>query len=176
MIIYLQLFYTFFKIGLFAFGGGYATLPLIERETVINHAWLTPENFSRLVTVAEMTPGPIGINSATFAGYLTKGFLGALISTTSICLPSLIILYLLYALLARFAKKEEELVREVFKNLRPVVVALVAAAVYLIGRNAFKDWGSWLIAVVSFGLARYNNETGIVPIILTFGVVGILLY
>ncbi len=172
----LKLFFAFFKIGLFAFGGGYATLPLIAREIVINHAWLTPQDFSHLITVAEMTPGPIGINSATFAGYLTGGLLGAATATLGVCLPSLLIIYLLYRLLAYFAKKEEKLIKEIFKDLRPVVVALVATAVYLVGRGAFKDYGAWLIAGISFGLVCYYNEFSIIPIILTFGVVGILLY
>ena len=175
MIIYLQIFYVFFKIGLFAFGGGYAILPLIEREIVLNHGWLTPADFSRIVTVAEMTPGPIGINSATFTGYLTAGLSGALTATASVCLPSLIILFFLFRFLTRFAQKEEELVRETLRGLVPVVVALVASAVYSLGRNAFTGYGSWLIALLSFGLFLFS-EKNLILIILTFGLVGVLFY
>ena len=175
MIIYLQIFYVFFKIGLFAFGGGYAALPLIEREIVLNHGWLTPDDFSRIVTIAEMTPGPVGINSATFTGYLTAGFSGALTATISVCLPSLIILFFLFRLLARFAQKEEEVVRKMLRGLRPIAVALVASAVYSLGKTAFVDGSSWLIAVLSFSLFLFSGRE-LVPIILTFGLVGILFY
>ena len=174
-MIYLQLFHVFFKIGLFAFGGGYAVLPLIEKEIVLNHGWLTPADFSRIVTIAEITPGPIGINSATFTGYLTAGLPGALTATASFCLPSLIILFFLFRLLARFAQKEEEIVRQMLRGLRPIAVALVASAVYSLGKNAFTGYGSWLIALLSFGLFLFS-EKNLILIVLTFGLVGILFY
>ncbi|PIP16188.1 MAG: chromate transporter [bacterium (Candidatus Ratteibacteria) CG23_combo_of_CG06-09_8_20_14_all_48_7] len=174
-MVYWLIFITFFKIGLFSFGGGYATLPLIERDLVLNRAWLTAEEFSRLVSISQTTPGPIGINSATFAGYTTAGFWGSLTATLSLCLPSLLIIFALYQLLKRVTQKKTEFTHAVFRYMRPVVVALVATAVYSVGKGGFTNLGSWLIALISFGLVIFS-EGNIIPIILTFGLVGILLY
>ncbi|HNS48055.1 MAG TPA: chromate transporter [bacterium] len=174
-MIYWQLILTFLKIGLFAFGGGYAVLPLIQRELVVNHRWLTDGEFSRLVSVAEMTPGPIGINSSTFAGYVAGGFWGSLLATLAVCLPSLVILFFLHRMLKRFARREEEISNGVFQGLRPVVIALVAYAVFTLARGAFTGPATWLMALAAFGLFLMD-ETAIVPIILVFGLVGILIF
>ena len=174
-MIYGQLFLAFFKVGLFAFGGGYAALPLIEREVVINHHWIIPATFSNLVTISVMTPGAIGISSAAFAGYLTAGLVGSLIATISVCLPSFLILFFLFQFLTRFTQKEEQFVREMFRGLVPVVIALVASAVYSLGKTAFINGSSWLIALLSFGLFLFS-DTNLIPIVLTFGLMGLLLY
>ena len=174
-MIYLKLFLVFFKIGCFSFGGGYAALPLIERELVTGHQWLTAAEFSKLVPISQMTPGPIGISSSTFAGYIKAGIPGSLAATVGLCLPSLIILFVLFRLLKKFSEKEESLVRDIFLGMRPVVVALVAAAVFSVGKGGFSGWSSCLIAAVSFGLAILSPKS-LIPIIAVFGLVGILLY
>ena len=174
-MIYGQLFLAFLKVGFFAFGGGYAALPLIEREVVINHHWITSAAFSNLVTISVITPGAIGISSAAFAGYLTAGPVGSLIATTAVCLPSFLILFLLFQLLARFAQREEQFAREIFRGMVPVAIALVASAVYSLGKTAFVNGGSWLIAALSFTLFLFSGRE-LIPIILAFGLVGILLY
>ena len=102
-MVYLQLFYTFFKIGLFGFGGGAAMLSLIQFEVVEHHAWITASEFANMVAVSQITPGPIGINCATYAGYLATGTVfGSAIATFALVLPSFIIMMILYKLMSKF--------------------------------------------------------------------------
>ena len=92
-MLYLQLFWTFFKIGLFGFGGGYAMLSLIQGEVVTAHGWLTSQQFTDIVAVSQMTPGPIGINSATYVGFTATGSVwGSVVATFAVCLPSFILM------------------------------------------------------------------------------------
>lgn len=96
-MLYLNLFYTFFKIGLFGFGGGYAMLSMIQGEVVTRHGWLTPQEFTDIVAISQMTPGPIGINSATYIGYTATGSVwGSVLATLALVLPSFIIMLILY--------------------------------------------------------------------------------
>ncbi len=125
-MIYLQLFLSFLQIGLFSIGGGYAAIPLIQQQTVEMHGWLTESQFMDLATIAEMTPGPIGINGATFVGIRIAGLPGALAASAGFIVPSLI----LVSLLAWVYRKWRELpvLQSVLASLRPAVVALIAAA------------------------------------------------
>lgn len=125
-MIYLQLFWSFFQIGLFSFGGGYAALPLIQQQVVEKHGWLTMTEFTDLITISQMTPGPIAINSATFVGIQIAGLPGALVSTFGNVLPSCIIVSLLAWIYAKY--KELDVIKGVLGGLRPTVVALIAAA------------------------------------------------
>ena len=129
-MIFLQLFYTFFIIGLFGFGGGYGMLSLIQTETVIRHHWLSSAEFTNIVAISQMTPGPIGINSATYCGYTAvhnAGFtggmavLGSVTATVALVLPSLILMLLISKMFLKY-----------MKGLRPVVVGLLAAATLLL--------------------------------------------
>lgn len=138
-MIFLQLFYTFFIIGLFGFGGGYGMLSLIQTETVIRHHWLSSAEFTNIVAISQMTPGPIGINSATYCGYTAvhnAGFtggmavLGSVTATVALVLPSLILLLLISKMFLKYMKTP--LVQSVFMGLRPVVVGLLAAATLLL--------------------------------------------
>ena len=138
-MIFLQLFYTFFIIGLFGFGGGYGMLSLIQTETVIRHHWLSSAEFTNIVAISQMTPGPIGINSATYCGYTAvhnTGFtggmavLGSVTATVALVLPSLILMLLISKMFLKYMKTP--LVQSVFMGLRPVVVGLLAAATLLL--------------------------------------------
>lgn len=138
-MIFLQLFYTFFIIGLFGFGGGYGMLSLIQTETVIRHHWLSSAEFTDIVAISQMTPGPIGINSATYCGYTAvhnAGFtggmavLGSVTATVALVLPSLILMLLISKMFLKYMKTP--LVQSVFMGLRPVVVGLLAAATLLL--------------------------------------------
>src|SRR5690554_6415833 len=102
MKILLQLFASFFKIGAFSFGGGYAMLPLLEKEFIDKHNWLTTADFIDILAISEMTPGPIAINSATFLGYNVAGILGAIVSTLAVVLPSFIIITLMFKFIRKF--------------------------------------------------------------------------
>ena len=138
-MIYLELFYTFFIIGLFGFGGGYGMLSLIQTETVLRHHWLSSAEFTNIVAVSQMTPGPIGINSAPYCGYTAvhnAGFsggmavLGSITATFAIILPSLILMILISKMFLKYMNTP--VVQSVFAGLRPVVVGLLAAATLLL--------------------------------------------
>ena len=125
-MIYLQLLWNFFQIGLFSIGGGYAAMPLIQHQVVDLHPWLTMTEFADIMTIAEMTPGPIAINSATFVGIQVAGIPGAVIATLGCVLPSCIIVMLLAYIYYRF--KGLSMVQGVLFGLRPAVVATIASA------------------------------------------------
>jgi chromate transporter len=129
-MIYLQLFWSFFLVGLFSFGGGYAALPLIQEQVLEIHSWLTPTEFMDILTISQMTPGPIAINASTFVGTKIAGLPGAVIATAGCVTPSCIIVLILAALYNRF--KGLDLVQGIIKGLRPAVVALIASAGYSI--------------------------------------------
>ena len=138
-MIFLKLFITFFEIGLFGFGGGYGMLSLIQHETVENHHWLSTAEFTDIVAISQMTPGPIGINSATYCGYTAihnAGFgdamavLGSATATFALVLPSLILMILISKLFMKYMNTPT--VQLVFKALRPTVVGLLAAATLLL--------------------------------------------
>ncbi len=125
-MIYIELFISFLQIGMFSIGGGYAAMPLIEAQTVDLHGWLTLREFTDLITIAEMTPGPIAVNSATFVGIRIAGIPGALAATLGCILPSLIIVSIMSWAYARFSASGG--MQAVLKCLRPTVVALIAGA------------------------------------------------
>ncbi len=180
-MIYLQLLISFLKVGAFSFGGGYAALPLIQEEIVENHAWLSMQEFTDLITISQMTPGPIAINSATFVGTKLAGTLGAMVATLGSILPSIIIVSIIARLYFKY--RNLSLLQNVLVALRPAVVAMIAAAGLLILISAF--WGeapvalaniNW-VAVVIFGLAlailiRYKVNP--ILVIVMAGVVNVL--
>ncbi len=133
-MIYLQLFWSFLQIGALSFGGGYAAMPLIQEQIVTQHSWLSVSEFADLITISEMTPGPIAVNSATFVGIRVAGLPGALVATVGCILPSCI----LVTLIARLYLKYRDLhaLQSVLSSLRPAVVAMIASAGVLILENA----------------------------------------
>ena len=125
-MIYLELIWSFIQIGLFSIGGGYAAMPLIEHQACYVHPWLTLEEFADIVTISEMTPGPITINSATFVGIQVAGIPGALAATLGCIIPSSIIVTILASIYYRF--KGLEVLDSVLKGLRPAIIAMIATA------------------------------------------------
>ncbi len=125
-MIYLELLWSFFQIGLFSIGGGYAAMPLIQNQVVDVHPWLTMTQFADIMTIAEMTPGPIAINSATFVGIQVAGIPGAIIATVGCILPSCVIVITLAYIYYRF--RGLKMVQGVLAGLRPAVVAMIASA------------------------------------------------
>lgn len=174
-MIYLQLFYTFFIIGLFTFGGGYAMLSLIQNEVVVNHAWVTAQQFTDMVAISQMTPGPIGINSATYVGYAVTGnIFGSIVATFAVTLPSFIIILSICRIYARF--KESNIFAALMKTLRPVVIGMIgAAAGILITKDNFIDWTSWILFVGAFIASQWLKMNPILVIILG-GVIGYIIY
>lgn len=145
MSVLLQLLVSFFTIGLFAFGGGYAVLSFLQHE-VARQGWMSTERFADLIAISQSTPGPIAINLATFVGYEIGGVPGALLSTIAVSLPGMILI-MLFAL-CFFHFYERPMVQAVFKGLRPAVLGLIAAAAWQIGRVALVNWIAVGIAVV----------------------------
>ena len=141
-MIYLELFWAFFQIGLFSFGGGYASIPLIQTHIVEQHHWLTMQQFTDIVSISQMTPGPIAINSATFVGIQVSGSLGALVATVGCILPSCIIVLILALLYQKYA--EHRLLQGILAGFRPAVVGMIAAATWSILILAFQTDFSWL--------------------------------
>lgn len=125
-MIYLELFLSFLQVGLFSIGGGYAAMPLIQSQAVDKYGWLTMNEFTDLITIAEMTPGPIAVNSATFVGIRIAGIPGALAATLGCILPSMVIVSVLAYIYYRF--KKVSALQSVLQSLRPAVVALIASA------------------------------------------------
>lgn len=175
-MIFLELFLTFFKIGAFTFGGGYAMLPLIQQE-VLSHQWMSLEQLVNFVAVSESTPGPLAVNLSTYVGAETAGFLGALFATIGVVLPS----FLIIVLVAKFysAFQHNTLVKGCMNGLRPTVVGMIAASLLSVAASAFPlsegilQWGlaAALLAVVL--VAHWKKVHPIVLIIFS-AVVGIV--
>ena len=189
-MIYLQLFITFFKIGLFGFGGGYGMLSLIQAETVVHHTWLSSAEFTNVVAISQMTPGPIGINSATYCGYnalLNAGYgnsmcvLGSVVATFALVLPSLILMILISRMFMKYMYTV--LVQSVFSGLRPVVVGMLAAATLMLcnkdnfGEMAASPWQFWIsiaLFAATFVGTRYV-KVGVIKMICLAAFAGLLL-
>ena len=178
-MIYLQLFITFFKIGLFGFGGGAAMLSLIQFEVVEHYGWITVSEFTNMVAVSQVTPGPIGINCATYAGYLATGsILGSAVATISLVLPSFIIMMLLIMFMAKM--KNNKIVDSIMSLLRPTVVGLIAAAALLLITEetfgvGYRDWTAWLIFIGAFIATKWLKLSPIL-MILSAAIIGLIIY
>ncbi len=143
MLIYLHLCFEFFRIGLFSFGGGYATLPFLYHIADTYH-WYTPQQLSDMIAVSSITPGPVGVNVATFAGFSTAGILGALLATTSVILPSYVLVIIISKLLEKF--KTNKKVQAAIYGLKPAGCGLLSA----VALNIFKDNVTGLFGVLLF--------------------------
>ena len=174
----LQLVWSYLKIGFFGFGGGYAMLSLIHSEVVVRNEWLTNGEFSDIIAISQMTPGPIALNSATYIGYEVAGVLGSMVATTAVCIPALTLMMLL----TRFFIKlhNNRYVQSVVLAMRPVVVGMIMSAALLLvfphsddGRSFIDGW-SWLI----FALALLGSAKKINPILLILlsGIAGVIIY
>lgn len=174
-MIYLQLFWVYFKIGLFGFGGGYAMLSLIQHEVVEKHAWLTDTQFTDIVAISQMTPGPVGINSATYIGYVASGSIwGSVIATVSVCLPSFVLMLVVSRLLIRY--KQNRWIEALFNGLRPAIVGLIAAAALsLMTTQNFPDLKSIALCAGAFLAVKYARVHPIIMIIIA-GVIGFFFF
>lgn len=175
MMIYLQLLLVYLKIGLLGFGGGYAMLSLIQEEVVVRHQWLTMQEFTDIVAVSQVTPGPIGINSATYIGYTVTGSLwGSVVATVAVMIPSFVLVLLISLSFARVRGNKN--VEGVFTGIRPAAIGLIAAAaLLLITPENYPDFYSYIIFGLVFLLTVTKKVHPILLIVLS-GVVGYLLY
>lgn len=174
-MIYWQLWCVYLKIGIFGFGGGYAMLSLIQYEVVDKYHWLSPQEFTDVVAISQMTPGPIGINSATYIGYtVTESVWGAIVATTAVCLPSFLLVLLISYFFARF--RANRYVAAAFVGLRPMTVGLIgAAALLMMNKDNFIDYKSVLIFSGAFFLTWKYKIHPILMICLA-GVSGLIVY
>lgn len=182
-MIYLQLFYTFFKIGLFGFGGGYAMLSMIQGEVVTHYGWLSSQEFTDIVAVSQMTPGPIGINAATYVGFTSTGSVwGSVIATFAVVLPSFILMLTISKFFLKYQK--HPVVESVFGGLRPAVVGLLAsAALVLMNVENFgspsQDTYAFVVSILIFLIAFIGTKkykVNPILMIIACGIAGLLLY
>lgn len=183
-MIFLQLFYTFFKIGLFGFGGGYAMISMIQGEVVTRHEWLSSNEFTDIIAISQMTPGPIGINSATYVGYSAVvnagyshavGILGSTIATVSVVLPSFILMVLISKFFLKY--KKHPIIASVFEGLRPGVVGLLAAAALVLMNGENFGTYNWqiLTSIILFAgtfIASYRYKVNPILLIVICGIIG----
>jgi len=132
-MIYLKLLISFMKIGLFSFGGGYAMIPLIQKEIEM-HGWLSPSEFVDIIAIAEMTPGPIAVNSATFVGNKAAGIPGGVVATIGVVIPSLFLILVISSFFFKFQKHPLNIT--LFYGIRPVITGLIAAAAFFVSETA----------------------------------------
>lgn len=170
-----QLFCTFFKIGGFTFGGGYAMIPLIQKETVENKGWITDEDILEIIAIAESTPGPVAINSATFVGYRTAGFWGAFAATLGVVLPSFVIILAISYVLREF--QQLKAVQYAFNGIRAGVLALLFKALWTMYKKAPKNWASYVVMAGAFVMTAFLKVNVLYVIIgcAVFGLVTSLL-
>ncbi len=172
-MILLKLFWEFFRIGLFTFGGGYAMVPLIQKDIVEKYHWLNMEQFTDIVAIAEMTPGPIAINSATFVGYKVAKFWGALTSTLGVVLPSFLVIWAIASVFLSF--QNNPIVQAAFKGLRPAVLGMIIVAALSIGNISISGFKSIIIVLgVIIGVWVFKLHPILVFII--SGILGIMFF
>lgn len=190
-MLFLELFYTFLKIGMFSFGGGYGMLSVIQGEVVTRHGWLSAQEFTDIVAVSQMTPGPIGINSATYVGYtavLNSGapewlaVVGSLVTSLAVMLPSVVLMLLVSRFFMKYSKHRS--VEDVFKVLRPAVVGLIASAALLLmteenfgspAKNPLQFWVSVALFVAAFVAMKFFKVSPVL-ILLLAGIFGGVFY
>ncbi|MGH2331947.1 chromate transporter [Thermoanaerobacter mathranii] len=172
-MIYLSLFWVFFKIGAFSFGGGYAMIPLIEKEIIDIHHWLSVDQFLDIIAISQMTPGPIAINAATFVGYKIGGFWGSVAATIGVTAPSFLIIIILALLIMRY--RHLPWLDAFFKGVRPAVIALIIQAAYSVGKSSFASIKDMLVAVVVF-VGLYLLKINPLIMIVVAAALGIAMY
>ena len=168
---YWSLFATFFKIGAFTFGGGYAMIPLIQKEAVERHGWITDEDILEIIAIAESTPGPIAINAATFVGYRTCGFLGALLATLGVVLPSFGVILSISYLLREF--QQIKAVQYAFNGIRAGVLALLVKALWTMYQKSPKGWAAYVVMAGAFVLTAFL-KVDVLLVIAACGVFGLV--
>lgn len=168
-----KLYISFFKIGIFGYGGGYAMLPLIEREVVTNNRWLTPSEFLDIIGVSQMTPGPISINTATFVGYKIYGFWGSFFATLGVVSFSFILVSIATHFILKF--KDSKILKSGLRGMRPALIALILSAFFSLANQSYLDIKSVFIGLLILLLSLKTKIHPILTIVIAGGM-GSLLY
>jgi len=169
----IQVFLSFLKIGAFSFGGGYAMLPLIQREIVNNHNWISYKEFIDIIGISQMTPGPIAINSATFVGYKVSGLLGSISATLGVVSFSFILVSIANHYIVKF--KESYIMKSALLGMRPALIGLIISVFISLGKESYKDIKSVIIGTIILGLLLTNKLHPILVIMIS-GILGIVFY
>ena len=168
-----KLYSSFFKVGLFTFGGGYAMLPIIEREVVNNQKWISYEELLDYYAVSQTTPGIIMINVATFIGYKERGVIGGIVATLGAVSPSIIIITLIAKLIQNFANIPQ--VKSALKGIAAGISAIMISSLVKLGKSSIKDWLSVILCIVGFVIAHFTNIS-IVYVVFFGAAIGIIRY
>lgn len=182
MLVLLKLFWTFFKIGLFTIGGGYAMIPLITQEAVAN-GWTTEIELMNYLAISESTPGPFAVNCATFIGFSQYGVIGALAATLGVISPSFIIILIISKFLSNFT--DNIYVKGALKGVKPVIISLIAGtAITLMWKEVFSklwefsgfDYKALIIMLVAFIMTRFKKTKNPILVIVTGAILGLVMY
>lgn len=177
-MIYLQLLYSYLKIGFFGFGGGYAMLSLIQNEVVVQNQWMTNAQFTDIVAISQMTPGPIAINSATYVGYTVAGFWGSVVATTAVCLPALTLMILITRFFLHL--RDNRYVKGAIAGMKPVVVGMIGAAALLLMFPKSADGASfidgWSWALFAAAMAASLKKVNPILLIVLGAMAGVAIY
>ena len=168
----MRLFGTFAKIGAFTFGGGYAMLPMLEKELVEKHGWVSEEDLADYFAIGQCTPGVIAVNTATFVGYKLKKIPGAIFATLGVIFPSMVLILILAAFLSNFASYE--IVKHAFAGIRVCVCVLIFSSVWKLGKKSLKNWICWIIFGIVFLLAAFSDVATAILVIVT-GLLGFVI-
>ena len=164
MDILLKLLFTFFKIGLFSFGGGYAMIPFMQREIIEKHQWLSSSEFVDIIGISQMTPGPVSVNSATFVGYKVGGVVGSILATLGITVISFILVSIASKAIDKF--KESKYLKAALLGMRPVLIALIINAFISLAKDAYVDVKSIIVTLIVGGCLFSKKIHPIVIIVL----------
>jgi chromate transporter len=173
MGILIRLFLAFAKVGTFSIGGGYAMLPFIQKEVIERNGWMKIQEFSDILAISQMTPGPVAVNSATYVGYKMGSIPGSIAATLGVVLPSFIMILIIAAFFVKFYERPS--VQSIFKGIRPGVLGLLAAAAYTVTVTSVPDLKGALIFLASFGVL-FIKKIDPIMVIIASAIVGIILY
>ena len=173
MTLLLNIFLTFLKIGAFSFGGGYAIVSFMQKEIIQNKAWLDIREFVDIIAIAEITPGPIAVNSSTYVGYKIAGILGSILGTVGVLAVPTVLALILSVYIKKF--KSQKWVKWVLKGMRPAVLGIIAAAGFSIGKISLIDYKSVAIGIFAFFSVFKFKLSPILTIVLSGGL-GLILY
>ena len=173
MSVLIELCFTFFKIGLFSFGGGYAMIPFMEREIIDTHIWLSLSEFMDIIGISQMTPGPVSINAATFVGYKVSGIMGSIFATGGMMAVSFILISIVSKMINKF--KESATLKAALLGMRPVLIALIVSAFLTLAKEAYIDIKSVIITLIIGGCLFSKKIHPIVTIVIA-GVLGIVFW
>ncbi|MCB2293030.1 chromate transporter [Clostridium algoriphilum] len=173
MSILIKIFLSFLKIGAFSFGGGYAMLPVIQREIVENHKWITAKQFIDIIGISQMTPGPIAINSATFVGFKVSGVFGSVAATLGVISFSFFLVSIANHFLLKF--KESTVMKAALAGMRPAMIGLIISVFVSLGKESYKDIKSIVIGIIVL-ILLLTNKLHPISVIMISGILGIIFY